>query len=269
MDENQNGGVQYKRWDALSPKACLLVVHGLGGHTGRWDLFANFFLKHAVTTYAVALRGFGETGGLKGHVGSFSVYCDDIYRLRSIIHAEYPDKKIFLLGESLGGLLAFLAVAEKGDFFDGLLTLSPAFKSRLRFSFLRHLDIFLSLLYNPRKQFTMPFDAQMCTRDTAVQEMMNSDASEHRQATARMLFNIVTAQFLSSSLACTVTLPVLFLIAGRDMLIDPGASTHIFEKIASKDKTIIHYPEMYHALSIDLGREKVFGDILEWIGERI
>ena len=36
-----------------------------------------------------------------------------------------------------------------------------------------------------------------------------------------------------------------------------------------EDKQLIEYPEMFHALSIDLDREKVFADILNWVERRI
>ena len=269
MDTNENRGVQYKKWDSPSSKACVLLVHGLGGHTGRWEPFADFLLKNHFTTYAIALPGFGETEGLKGHIDSFSIYFDSIYELRSIIRTEHPEKKIFLVGESLGGLLAFHAAAYKGDFFDGLLMLSPAFKSTLRFGLLQYLDIFLARFYNPKKQFKMPFDPGMCTRDAAIQALMDSDAAEHRQATAKLLCNTLVAQLQSSSAARTITLPLLMLLSGRDMLVDSETSACIFKETASEDKTIIRYPDMYHALSIDIGREKVCQDIVDWIGKRI
>ena len=43
----------------------------------------------------------------------------------------------------------------------------------------------------------------------------------------------------------------------------------LFAKLSIADKTIVEYPEMLHALSIELGREEVFRDILDWAGPRI
>jgi alpha-beta hydrolase superfamily lysophospholipase len=63
--------------------------------------------------------------------------------------------------------------------------------------------------------------------------------------------------------------PVLFLLAGKDLLVDPRESESVFKKLKIKDKTLIKYPEMLHALSIDLGREKVFEDIFSWLTKRI
>ncbi|MCK7489600.1 MAG: lysophospholipase [Anaerotruncus sp.] len=65
-----------------------------------------------------------------------------------------------------------------------------------------------------------------------------------------------------------LTVPVLFLVPGDDRLVDERAGRRLFAKIALADKTLIEYPDMLHALSIDVGRDKVFADIAAWAGPR-
>jgi esterase/lipase len=62
--------------------------------------------------------------------------------------------------------------------------------------------------------------------------------------------------------------PLIFLIAGNDKLVYPEASRKVFSKIIAGDKAMIGYPDGYHSLSIDTDREKVFGDIFEWMKRR-
>ncbi len=47
------------------------------------------------------------------------------------------------------------------------------------------------------------------------------------------------------------------------------ANRKVFKKIAFADKTLIEYPEMLHALSLDIGRENVFRDIIDWADQRL
>ena len=64
--------------------------------------------------------------------------------------------------------------------------------------------------------------------------------------------------------------PVLFLTAGAlDKITDARETIRVFKNLEEKDKEIIQYPEMVHALSVELGREKVFNDILQWVSKRI
>ncbi len=258
----------YERREAPSPQAVLLLVHGLGAHCGRWEFLSQFLLQSGISSYAIELKGFGETKGPRGHIDSFGTYFGDICTVRAIISKEHPGANIFLLGESLGGLLAFLLAIREPGLFNGLICISPAFKGRAKLPPGDYIRIFTSLFYRPQRQFTMPFNAQMCTRDTRYQAVMDNDEREHHLASSQLLVNVLIAQARASLLKGRLTLPTLFLVAGEDLLVDPKTSMGIFKGLRVKDKTLIRYPDMYHALSIDLGREKVFEDILRWVQER-
>ncbi|MFC1509866.1 alpha/beta hydrolase, partial [Candidatus Omnitrophota bacterium] len=84
-----------------------------------------------------------------------------------------------------------------------------------------------------------------------------------------LLLNLVRAQIKAKKLKDKIKIPLLFLLAGEDKLVDPRPVKRLFESLKLEDKTIFIYPEMYHALSIDIGREKVFRDMLKWAEERL
>ncbi len=262
---DEKTGVMYTKWAARSPEAVLLLVHGLGAHTGRWQFLVDFFLQNSFSSYAIELRGFGKTEDVKGHVDSVNIYFSDIRRLAEIAREENPGKKIFLLGESVGALVSFSMVANGANFASGLICISPAFSDKLDVKPIDYIRMSLALLYNPRKQFLVPFTAEMCTRDVQYQKVMNENPREHRLVSAKLVFEITKLQKTAPRSAAKIKLPTLFLLAGDDKLVEPDASRKIFDMIASKDKRIVEYPEMCHALSIDLGREKVFLEILKWI----
>ncbi len=270
MNRDEEAGIIYKKWECPSPKAVFLLVHGLGAFSGRWDLTASFFIKNGISSYAIELKGFGETEDLKGHVDSFKIYLNDILSLRAIIKRENQGKKIFLVGESMGALISFLLVGRKPDLFDGLICLSPAFKSRLKFSLVERSKIYACALFNPRKQFKVPFDSLMCTRDADSRKTMDTDIREHRLATARLFSNIVFAEIRANFLKNKIKIPVLFQVAGDfDKLIDPEEAKKVFKGLKTKDKEIIEYPQMYHSFSVELDREKIFQDMLDWVTRRI
>jgi len=156
-------------------------------------------------------------------------------------------------------------LASGTDSMKGLVCISPAFSNKLEVKPVDYLKMSLALLYNPRKQFLIPFTAEMCTRDMQYQKIMNKDPREHRLVSAKLIFEIKRLQKTAPRSAARIKLPTLFLLAGDDKLVEPAVSRKIFDMIASKDKKIVEYPEMCHALSIDLGREKVFLEILKWI----
>lgn len=268
VETDEKTGIMYKRWNSPAPKAIFLLVHGLGAHTGRWDNLAEFFLQNSISSYALELKGFGETKDLKGHIDTLDTYSADILALREIIKKENKEGKVFLLGESMGALISFLVAAGKPAGFAGLICISPSFKSKLKFSPLTQIRIFFSLFYNHKKYFSLPFNSQMCTQDAELQKKIDSDPRENRLVTAKLLVSILAAQLRAKILTGKIRIPVLFLLSGRDMLVDPEESKKIFRALKAEDKAMIEYSEMYHVLSLDLGKEKVFSDILTWLQSR-
>lgn len=263
----QGPGIRYRRWQARNPKAIFLLVHGLGGHSGRWEFLSEFFQNRDFSSYAIELKGFGETKDLKGHIDSFDIYFADIHRLYNIIAKENPGKKIFIIGESMGALISFLIAASKPDLFNGLICISPAFTSRIKFTLLDYLKLLFFIFVNPKKHIDVPFDSGMCTADNVYREKMNSNPREHRLATPKLLFNTGIAQIQCRLLKNKIKIPILFLLSGKDMLVDPEASRKVFNGLAVKEKKKIEYPAMQHALSIETGKEQVFEDTLQWMND--
>ncbi len=271
---NSEHNIMFEKWSAQDPEYVFILVHGMGAHTGRWEFLAKYFANKNISSYAIELKGFGGTDELKGHIESFDIYYKDIIALTEIARKENPDKKIILCGESMGGLISFVLASRNQAVFDSLVLISPAFKNGMKINVLDQLMMIFYLGINSRKQFTMPFNASMCTRDEEYQNIMNSDKREHRFATSRLLIEIVNAQTRSTDYAKTLKIPTLFLLAGKDYLVDTKAAEKIFRIVGANNYSpvrnanrIIKYPSMHHALSIDIGRDNVFADIYEWIGQ--
>ncbi len=274
MPELQGTNILYRKWDAVpspaSPKAAFLLVHGLGAHSARWGFLADHFASRGYSSYAIELRGFGRTPERpRGHIASFRIWDKDILELREVIAKDFPDKKVFLLGESMGSLIAFNLAGRYPDGFSGSVLIAPSFKNGMKFPLSAYLKLVLFGLFNPKLMVDVPFTSEMLTRDPAYLEVMNANPDELRIASLRLLGSFLPEQARAGRLAKKLAVPALFLIPGIDHLIDERASRKVFKKIVLADKTIIEYPDMLHALSLDVGRENVFRDILDWAEQRL
>jgi alpha-beta hydrolase superfamily lysophospholipase len=270
MAGSAESDILYRHWNASSPKAVLLLIHGLGAHTARWNFLAGFFAAKGFSSYALDLRGFGRTPERpRGHIDSFRIYDDDLLALLAIVAREHPGKKIFLLGESLGALMAFNLAGRFPGEFSGQILISPSFKNGMKFPLSSYLTLIALYLINARKTVPVPFTSAMCTRDVAYQKVMDANPDELRVASLKCLMGILGEQRSAKKPAKAMSVPALFLIPGLDQLVDERASRKLFAKMSLDDKTLLEYPDMHHALSIELGREKVFADILAWLRKRV
>lgn len=251
--------ISYKAWAHPNSRAVFLLVHGLGANSAWWGSLAKFFLNNNISSYAIDLRG----------SNSFKDFEISVQALTGIIKKENNDKAVFALGESMGALIILSAALKDKSLFDGLVCISPAFKSKAPLKIIDYLKIFFHLFYNPQSKYKLPLSADMCTQDRVALKIIESDYDKDVLSTSNVLFDVFIAQVFMRISRMDLGAPILFLLAGDDKLVDGSVSKKVFNKLKSKDKTIIEYPGMYHSLSIELDREKVFLDILKWVGGKI
>ncbi|MEN6561461.1 MAG: alpha/beta fold hydrolase [Acidobacteriota bacterium] len=279
MSGLQGTDLLFRRWDAepspsavagpVPPKAVFLLVHGLGAHSGRWDFFARAAAGRGYASYAIELRGFGRTPERpRGHVASFEVWHRDLLALREAIGRDFPGKKVFLAGESMGGLIAYDLAGRRPGLFAGAVLMAPAFKNGMKFPPGAYVKVALVTPFHPKSMVDLPFTSEMATRDPDYAAVMNESPDELRVASLGLMRGFLPVQARAGRLARTFAAPALFLVPGVDRLVDERAARRIFARLAAADKTLIEYPDMFHALYIDLGRDKVFADILDWTGTR-
>lgn len=253
----------YRSWLVKEPRVVLILVHGIGAYSLRWSFLAKYFFKHNISSYALELSGFGETPGLKGHVDSFNVYYREIEELTLLARKQNKNKKVFLVGESMGGLIAYNIAARQPELFDGLVAISPAFKNKMKFKFRDYFLLILGIIFKPKLMINLPFKGSEITHDKSYKDKLEQDKKEIRNASVKLLFNILLAQ-LKGRYFTRLSLPVFFLTAGQDLLIDTVTVDRVYKKTRAMKK-LKSYPGMFHALTVDHGKEQVFKDILQWV----
>jgi alpha-beta hydrolase superfamily lysophospholipase len=110
------------RWLPSGPvRGVLQVSHGMGEHALRYRVPLQPLLDAGIAIYANDHRGHGKTATNKNELGDFGGLVDDMARLTKIAHGEHPDKKLVLLGHSMGSFAAQIYVVDHSDLIDGLV----------------------------------------------------------------------------------------------------------------------------------------------------
>lgn len=269
MLKSQDGTVFYREWNCPQPGAVVILVHGLGGYSGRFFEFGPYLAKSGLQVYAIELKGFGESPSAKGHIDNFREYTKELKSLVGTAKKLHSGKKIFVFGESMGGLITLDFSIHHQNMIDGIILISPAVKDKMPYTLKQRTDIFRAALFDPGKLFPAGFNAEMFTRDQVMIKRINNDPLEVRSLTAKFFLSILKAIIFVNMKPRAIKLPVLMLLAGKDSMISAEAAEKYFKKMGSKDKELKWYPEMYHALYIDKDREAVFKDIAGWINKHL
>ena len=98
--------IYYQCWTPDKPKAVLHVVHGFAEHSGRYMNVVNELVPLDYGIYANDHRGHGRSSGVRNFVETFDEYIEDEKILYNIISKDQPKIPIFMLGHSMGSLIA-------------------------------------------------------------------------------------------------------------------------------------------------------------------
>ena len=167
-----------QRWLPEPPAGAVVVlVHGFVEHSGRYAPLAEDLNRQGYAVYAMDLRGHGRSEGPRCFVRRFDQYLEDLDLFLDRVAAAEPDKPLFLLGHSMGGLIvarwAISRPARQADL-RGLILSGPALRvGRGLFPLLRHLAWIASLLA-PRLP-VVRLGGRRISRDPAVVEDFRRD----------------------------------------------------------------------------------------------
>ena len=185
------------------------------------------------------------------------------------VREEQPGRPLYLLGHSLGGLIATAYVEERPtDGLAGLILCSPFLRLGMPVPPLKlHAARVLSLVA-PALNIGNTLDPAGLSHDQDVVRAYGTDPLNHHVATARWAAEVVTAQSAALSAAGRIRLPLLLLYGDADAVADPQAGRELFAAAGSTDKTVHRYEGYYHEIFNETGRDAVVADLAAWLAAR-
>ncbi len=110
----------YQTWQPEGEvKAGIVIVHGLGEHSGRYGNVVNHLVPRGYAIYGFDLIGHGKSEGEREFVKGFEDYTDSLTTYIGLVKEWLPDKPFFLLGHSMGGTIATYYLLDHSDTFRG------------------------------------------------------------------------------------------------------------------------------------------------------
>ena len=260
----------YQCWlPVKTPKAVLLVVHGLAEHSGRYKNIVDYFVPKGYAVYALDHRGHGKSEGVRCYVDQFSDLLTDLKTFFGMVRKENKGAKIFLVGHSLGATIAVAYAVEHQKELAGLVvsgsTLVPS--SAVPPVLLTVAGIISSIA---PKMGVMVLDATAVSKDQAVVDAYVNDPLVYRgKITARMGAELAKMWKTLPEQMPKIKLPVLIMYGSEDRLAEPQGSKLLYERVGSKDKTLKSYNGLYHEIFNEPEHKKVMADVNAWLTKHI
>jgi alpha-beta hydrolase superfamily lysophospholipase len=267
-----HGGVSlyYQCWRPIgrSPRAVLVNLHGLGDHSGLYPSLAGHFPQRDIALYAYDMRGNGRSPGQRAYLRGWYEYIEDLRTFLSRVREWEGDRPLFLLGNSLGGLIVLDYSLSHPTGLTGVIVAAPPLGKLGVPPILMLLGRIMSRVF-PRFSLNVGMDLSGLARDPAVVEGVLSDPFFHRRGTARLSTEVTAAIGRVQAAAGKLSVPLLILHGSDDRMVPPDGSRAFFTMVSYPDREFREYPGAYHGLFADFNHAEVLADVARWIDDHV
>lgn len=251
------------------PRAAVLVVHGLAEHSGRYVHVLEALSARGFAGLGVDLRGHGHSAGARVYVDRFGDYLDDVDRAAAHARTLWPDVPLFILGHSMGGLVAAAHALDRPDGVAGYVLISPGVRSAIKVPAWKDaLGKVMSKVW-PGLAIPTGISPELVSRDPDVVRAYRDDPLVTDKATARWYTEFVATQRDVLARAPELKTPTMIVLGGADRLVDPAGGEELFARLGASDKERVSYPHARHEVLNEPEQGEALDAITRWLAARV
>jgi alpha-beta hydrolase superfamily lysophospholipase len=262
------------RWSGEGePRGIVLALHGFSEHRGVFFTLGPHLAAAGYRLYAYDQRGFGETA-TRGFWPGRRALVGDARAAYGLLRQRYPDTPIHLLGHSMGGAIATLAVTGDGAIRPAsTILVAPAVHGWDSLPWIQRVALRLSNFVapgaRPRQSWGHAVADIQVTDDPVIARLQARDPFILRAVRVDMIHGVVN--LMDRTLERIPALPPATLVqyGERDDIIPRAAGCALFDRMADTGPDVVLrlYPRGYHYLMRDRQRERTIADLRAWLDQ--
>jgi acylglycerol lipase len=264
--------VRYRTWQQqrTHTRGIVYILHGFAEYSGRYEHVASLLTSLGFDVVALDHQGHGESEGDRAHIGEFKDYVSDVLQLVRTVCPAPEGVPRFLLGHSMGGLIALHTAHASQALWSGLILSGPGlvFDPAVDTPVNRFLARALASLL-PKLEVQTLNTATLCTDPVVVRQYERDPLVYHGALRVRMGNETIKAVEEVRTWAGELTLPLLIVHGEKDVLCNPAGSTWLVGAIGSADKTLKVYPGLYHEIFMEAQGPSIVREVAEWMGQHL
>lgn len=273
----------------------LQIAHGMVEFIDRYEAFATFLCDNGFLVIGNDHLGHGGSVNSKEDWGYFAkkdgykVVLKDMLKVLENTKKEYPDKKYYLLGHSMGSFLARLFIIEYGDKLDGAIIMGTGQQNNATLiagkCLIKIISLFKGERYRSRfinnmalGSYNKKFEpskthCDWLTKDSDVVDWYYHEPRCHFIFTLNGYYNLFSLiqQIIKKKnlLKMPKELPIL-IVSGEDDPVgnfgkDPLSVYELFKESGMKNVECKLYPTDRHEILNELDKSDVYNDLSNWL----
>lgn len=260
-------------WQPESPQAVIVAIHGGMAHAGDYVTPALYFRPHGIATVSFDMHG--HDGKKRVDIPGFDTFLADMVRMLQWTKASYPGLPIFIMGHSMGGLIAThlgLGPLVHDTDIKGFILSSPYYVNAVKVpKILLALSGVLAKLF-PTAKVPMEAVTDQLTHDPAITARHYADEKDNTRASEasfRFASSLLGAQAALAGGLAGFQHPVFAVVAGDDKLANAQASRSMLAGINPALLEFHYHPNNYHENFNEVNRDTIFANILTWMRKQV
>jgi alpha-beta hydrolase superfamily lysophospholipase len=258
-----------RRCETAQPLAEVLIVHGFGEHSGRYTPLTDHLIRRHYNVTSYDHRGHGLSDGLPGHVDQFTDYEDDLDRVVAALHTRASNRRVVLIGHSMGGLIALRYLAREKRSVELAVISAPLIAVAVQIPVHKIMIAKVGTRVAPRLRLGNEIDPAVLSRDPQVGIAYAADPLVNRVVSPRWFMEAAHAMEEIKQSALRISVPILVMHGTEDRLASVEATEKLFGEIGSKDKELRIYPGYYHELFNEPEKQEIFEYVTGWLDQRV
>lgn len=250
------GALALHVWTADRPSFVALIAHGYGEHAGRYEHVAGRLVDAGGAVYAPDHIGHGRSEGGRAHIEFLEDMVTDLGVIAQQAVSQHPALPVFLVGHSMGGIIAVRYVQRAVGPVDALVLSGPVIGGNPA--------VFALLEMDPMPE--VPLDPAALSRDPAVGAAYAADPLVYHGS-----FRRESLQAFKDA-AATIgagpglgELPTLWLHGEHDSLAPLAETRAMVERIGGTALQQKVYPGAMHEILNETNSDEVLDDVVAFV----
>ena len=253
----------YSHDNVESPRAAILMIHGLGEHAGRYNVWADRFNTAGIVFRAFDLPGHGLSGGKRGVMPEFSKVFSIIGSLLDGLKSDFPGLPVFLYGHSLGGGLLLNMLINSTPDVTGAIVTSPWIRLTETPPPFKVWLAGISRKIIPGMTQQSGLKTLYLSHDPDVVAAYKNDPLVHSLISAGLFASMTDAAEETLRRASEIRIPLLLTHGRDDMITSPSGTVEVAGSAPAA--TLKLWDGAYHEVHNDRMKDEHFEFICEWI----
>jgi len=247
-------------------RAIIVALHGFNDYSHFFTQPGEYLSKQGIACYAYDQRGFGNAPG-RGVWAGVDAYADDLGAFVAQARLRHPGVPLYVLGESMGGAVAIVAMASaRPPLADGVILASPAVWGRATMPWYQRLLLDTAAHATPWLRLTGEGLKIMASDNIAMLRGLGRDPLVIKATRVDAMYGLADLMDAALDRAGKLQAATLVLYGERDQVVPREPVVQMLAKMSATQTRAAFYANGYHLLLRDLQAEKPWRDIAAWVG---